>query len=190
MSIPQFETDRLILKAVTLDDAPAYEKHFIDYEVIRYLSSTVPWPYPQKGIIDFINNYIIPNQGKDHWIWGIFLKMNSSELIGVVDLWRDGQPENRGFWLGRKFWGQGIMTEAVEPVTTYAFVELGFEALVLANALGNVRSRRVKEKAGARFLRVEPAKYVDPQFTEQEIWVLEKSAWLQLQPQPHHFARL
>ena len=82
------------------------------------------------------------------------------------------------------------MTEAVEPVTTYAFVELGFEALVLANALGNVRSRRVKEKAGARFLRVEPAKYVDPQFTEQEIWVLEKSAWLQLQPQPHHFARL
>ncbi len=85
------------------------------------------------------------------------------------ELWRDGHPENRGFWLGRKFWGRGLMTEAVEPVTDYAFNELGFERLVFSNAAGNTRSARIKEKSGAHLRRVEPAKFVDPAYTEHEI---------------------
>jgi len=40
-----------------------------------------------------------------------------------------------------------------------------------------MRSRRVKEKTGAKFLRVEPAKFVDPTLTEHEIWELEKEKW-------------
>jgi len=39
MILPKFETQRLILKEVTLEDAPSYEKYFVDYEVIRYLSA-------------------------------------------------------------------------------------------------------------------------------------------------------
>ena len=38
------------------------------------------------------------------------------------------------------------MTEAVVPVMDHAFNNLGFEKMVLANDLGNDRSRRVKEK--------------------------------------------
>lgn len=174
---PQFSTERLILKPVTLRDAPSYEKHFVDYEVIRHLSVTVPWPYPQNGIVDFINNYILPNQGKDHWIWGIFLKENPEELIGIVDLWRVGRTENRGFWLARKHWGKGLMTEAVFPVMDYAFGDLGFEKLIFANAVGNKASHKVKEKTGARLVDVRPAKFVDPQYTEHEIWELTKSDW-------------
>lgn len=110
-------------------------------------------------------------------VWGIFLKEAPDELIGAVDLWREGKPEHRGFWLGRKYWGQGFMTEAVEPVMDYAFDELGFDVLIFANAVGNIGSRRIKEKTGARLLRVEPAKFVDPKFTEHEIWELRKEDW-------------
>ena len=46
----------------------------------------------------------------------MFLKTNPNELIGAVDLYRDGKPENRGFWLGKPFWKQGIMTEAVTVI--------------------------------------------------------------------------
>jgi len=177
MEIPTFKTKRLILKEIDLKDAPSYQRNFVDYEVIRNLSAVVPWPYPENGIIDFIITEILPNQGKDRWMWGIFLKENPMELIGVVDLWRKGRPENRGFWLGCRFWGKGYMTEAVAPVMDFAFSQLGFDKLVFSNASGNIGSRRIKEKTGAKFLRTEPAKFVDPKFTEREVWELTKVAW-------------
>ncbi len=70
------------------------------------------------------------------------------------------------------------MTEAVELVMDYAFNELEFSSLIFANALGNIGSRRIKEKTGAKLLRVEPAKFVDPKFTEHEIWELKKVDWI------------
>jgi [ribosomal protein S5]-alanine N-acetyltransferase len=174
--LPVFETNRLILRGVKESDAESWQKHFADYEVIRNLSSLVPWPYPIDGVANFLK-VILPQQGINRWVWGIFLKENPDELIGCVDLWREGRPEHRGFWLGKKYWGKGYMTEAVTPVMDYAFSDLGFEVLVFANASGNSRSRRVKEKTGARLLRVAPAKFVDPAFTEHEIWELRKEDW-------------
>ena len=176
-SLPVFHTPRLILKAIAETDTPAYEKHFVDYEVIRQLADAVPWPYPEGGIIEFIKGTILPNQGQDKWDWGIFLAANSSELIGGIGLRREGKPGHRGFWLGRAFWGRGYMTEAVEPIIDYAFTELGFERLLFDNALGNIKSRRVKEKTGCRFLRVEPARFVDPAYREREFWELSREDW-------------
>lgn len=175
--IPPFETKRLILRAVVESDATAWQRNFDDYEVIRHLSAHVPWPYPKDGVLNFLKSSILPSQGRDRWVWGIFLNDASSELIGVVDLWREGRPEHRGFWLAHKYWGQGLMTEAVEPIMDYAFDELGFDVLVFANAVGNIGSRRIKEKTGARLLRVEPSKFVDPKYTEHEIWELRKADW-------------
>lgn len=177
-NLPSFETKRLILKGVTSEDIPSYQKHFSNYEVISHLSAAVPWPFPDNGVEEFLNNVIFPTQGKTQWLWGIFEKENPHEIIGAVHLWRDSRPENRGFWLGQPFWGKGYMTEAVEPVMDYAFHDLRFEKLVFANAVGNERSRRVKEKTGARLIAVKPAKFVNPNFTEHEVWELTKSEWL------------
>lgn len=176
--IPTFHTPRLILRELTAADAPAYERHFVDYNVIRFLSSVVPWPYPEGGVQEYLKNEVEPIQGKGRWVWGITLKEAPDEVIGGVDLWREGRPENRGFWLGHKYWGRGYMTEAVEPVMDYAFNHLGFEKLVFANAVGNVRSGRVKEKTGARLIGVAPAQFVDPVFTERQVYELTKDEWV------------
>lgn len=66
--IPRFETERLLLRGVTLADEQAYKRNFVDYEVIRHLSVAVPWPYPESGIRDFIHNFILPNQGRNRWL--------------------------------------------------------------------------------------------------------------------------
>ena len=176
-ALPQFHTNRLLLRPPVLADTPSYQRHFADYEVIRQLAAHVPWPYPEDGAADYLQNIIAPKQGQDYWAWVICLKEDTATVIGAIDLWRMGKPENRGFWLGREFWGRGIMTEAVMPVTDHAFDDLGFEELILSNALGNHRSRQVKEKTGARLLRVEPAAFVDPAYREHEIWQLTKSDW-------------
>lgn len=49
--LPIFTTERLILREVTEEDAPAYEKNFVDYEVISQLASVVPWPYPTVAFL-------------------------------------------------------------------------------------------------------------------------------------------
>ncbi len=175
--VPELVTNRLILRGPTAADIPSYERHFVDWEVVRHLSSGVPWPYPEGGIEDFMLTKIIPRQGQDRWFWGLFLKDRPDELIGGIELWREGRPEHRGFWLGHAFWGRGLMTEAATAVTDCAFDVLGFEILIFSNAQGNVRSRRVKEKTGARLLYTEPAGFHDPNYCEHEIWELTKEDW-------------
>lgn len=178
-AVPELETERLWLREVTPEHIPAYERHFVDYEVISHLSAAAPWPYPKNGVREFLEQFVFPRQGKDRWVWGIFLKTAPRELVGAVDIWRDGNPEHRGFWLARAHWGKGLMTEAVRPVTDYAFNTLVFDKLVFTNALGNVRSRRIKEKTGARLVSVAPAQFVNPDLTEQEIWELTRLEWAQ-----------
>ena len=173
--IETLETERLCLRGVSAVDSPALQRNFNDYEIIRHLARIVPWPYPTDGASQFIAS-VLPTQGQDRWVWGLFLKNAPEELIGIIDL-RRGEGENRGFWLARRFWGQGLMTEATNAVTDYAFGTLGFERLILCNAVGNTGSRRLKEKAGARFLRVEPATFVDEAYTQHDVWELGKAAW-------------
>ncbi len=176
--IPEFKTQRLVLKMPTLErDEWAYKKHFVNYEVIRHLSHRVPWPYPEDGIKDFLENLIMPELGKTRWLWGIFLKSNPGELIGAVEYFNTDEKENRGFWLSEAHWGSGIMTEAVSCLNDYAFNELGFDKLYLCNALGNIKSRRIKEKNGAKFLYIEPFNFVDPNLNEHEVWELTKKDW-------------
>jgi RimJ/RimL family protein N-acetyltransferase len=149
----------------------------VDYEVIRKLSRTAPWPYPENGVEEYLENVILPNQGIARWTWGIFLRNQPENLIGCVDLWKNGNPENRGFWLGRKFWNKGIMTEAVYPIIDFAFNTVGFEHLIFSNAVDNIGSRKIKEKTGCELIDIRQAEFVDPVFTEQEIWKLSLENW-------------
>jgi len=185
LNIPTLGTERLILRELIESDAPAYQKYFVNYEVIRQLTLSVPWPYPEDGVLNYLRSEILPNQGKDRWFWAITLRDEPTELIGAIELLRHASPCNRGFWLGQPFWGRGYMTEAVEPVTDYAFNSLGFEKLVFGNAVGNRRSSRIKEKSGAQLVRREPARYVDPTLVEREIFELSKDAWFRLKAKSH-----
>lgn len=182
--IPTFMTRRLILRPIELSDAESYENQFNDYEVISHMSAAVHWPYSKGDVARYLESVVLPFQGTTRWTWVLLLKEQPDVVIGCVDLWREGNPENRGFWLGKKYWGLGYMTEAVEPVTKYAFIELGFEKLIFANAVGNIRSRRIKEKTGAQLISIEPAKFVNPAYQQQEVWELTKDAWQKFKNHP------
>jgi RimJ/RimL family protein N-acetyltransferase len=177
VTIPTFETDRLILRGVQISDAPSYQKNFAHHDVIKFLSANVPWPYPENGAEFYIKNMVLPQQGKTRWNWGIFLKSDPHELVGAVELFHPGIPENRGFWLSQKLWGKGIMTEAVKPVIDFAFNILNLKSLIFANAIENTGSHRVKEKTGARPIDIRPAKYADPNLTHAQYWELTKDDW-------------
>ena len=180
--IPALRTPRLILRGPTLADVNAYRRHFVDERVVRTLSHRVPWPYPDDGVMRYIRHHVLPNQGRGRWCWGLFRRDRPEEIIGMIELWRNGTPEHRGFWLGHAFWGQGFMTEANVAVLDHAFDVLGFQRMIFVNAVGNTASRRIKEKTGCTLLGRQPGRFVDPGLTEQEVWSLTPAAWQQARP--------
>jgi RimJ/RimL family protein N-acetyltransferase len=179
LAVPTLETERLVLRQLVESDAPSYQKHFVNWEVVKTLAKGLPWPYPEGGALDYIKNFVTPYQGKDKWVWAITLKEDPSELVGAIDLLRNANPCNRGFWLAHHLWKQGLMTEAVVATTDYAFDHLGFEELHLSNATGNPASGRLKEKFGAMKIDVVPYSFMSSEYTHSERWILTKAAWRQ-----------
>lgn len=51
-----------------------------------------------------------------------------------------------GYWLGEKYQGKGIVTRACRGLISYAFHELGMEAVQASVAEKNIRSRQVCER--------------------------------------------
>lgn len=174
--LPTFETARLILRPLAIEDAEQTQELFPHWEIVRYLAKRVPWPYPPNGAREFYESAALPAiQRGDEWHWTLRLKTAPQQLIGAVSLLR--QPnENRGFWMGLSWQGQGLMTEAVEAVTDYWFGELGFPVLRAPKAVPNIASRRISEKTGMRLVGVEERDYVSGRLPT-EIWEIAKQEW-------------
>ena len=51
---PTLLTKRLILRPLTMSDAPAIQRHFNNWNIIQHLAQVVPWPYPEDGAVTFI----------------------------------------------------------------------------------------------------------------------------------------
>ena len=49
MATPILTTERLMLRPLALSDAPAIQRHFNNWNIIRNLAAVVPWPYPADG---------------------------------------------------------------------------------------------------------------------------------------------
>lgn len=176
-SVPTLHTERLTLRAVQRADIPAVQRNFEDWSTVRFLNSAIPWPYPENGASVWYETMLLPGQGITNWTWAICLKDSPDELIGIIELIQDSRPSNRGFWLDRNHRGNNYMAEAAAVVNDYAFNVLGFDKLIFDNAVGNVPSRKVKEKTGATFIGIVKATFVDPRITEMEHWELTKEAW-------------
>jgi ribosomal-protein-alanine N-acetyltransferase len=176
---PLLETRRLVLRPLREDDAPVIQRRFARWEVVRYLAAHIPWPYPDDGAASHVAQCLGQMARGEKCLWAIVLKGGPDELIGRIDLWPDDgvSRDQRGFWLDPAFAGRGLMTEAAERVTEFAFVELGWPHLWLSNAEKNRASGRIKEKQGARLIDREPSRYVSGEGMRM-VWLLTREEWL------------
>lgn len=177
--IPVLETERLWLRPHGMANAPAVQRRFDNWDVVKYLSDNVPWPYPADGAVTHATMVENDHAGglKNHW--ALWIKAGPDEAAGLISLWPDdGKARDmRGFWLDPEFQGHGYMTEAANRVTDYALVELGWPHLWLNNAKDNVRSAAVKQRQGAVLVDEELADYVCGRLPRQ-VWRLDREAWI------------
>jgi [ribosomal protein S5]-alanine N-acetyltransferase len=174
--IPEGKTERLILRPLELADAPQIQELFPHWEIVKYMLSKIPWPYPADGAIQFLRDVALPQaESGEAWHWSLRLRSDPEQLIGVINL-RKGNDTNRGFWLGLPWHGHGYMSEAAAWVNDYWFDTLGFLTLRVAKAVGNTTSRRISEKQGMRVVGIEERDYVAGRMPA-EIWEITADEW-------------
>jgi len=180
MRTPTLQTTRLILRPLAPSDAPAIQRHFNNWSIIRNLASVVPWPYPDDGAETFIKLQLARiAAGEEIYQWVLVMRAGDGEAIGNISFRPGaGDPKgNRGFWLAEPYWSRGLMTEAITAVNDFAFCTLGIESFHVCNVEANVASRRVKQKTGAQFVgHVELAHHNGQTRTER--WKVTRDGWL------------
>jgi ribosomal-protein-alanine N-acetyltransferase len=173
---PTLETSRLLLRPLEIADANEVQILFPHWEIVRYLANRVPWPYPPDGAYTFYRNAALPAMERgEQWHWTLRLKSNPATLIGSINLMA-GEENNRGFWIGLPWQGQGLISEACEVVTDYWFDTLKFSVLRVPKAIANAASRRISEKQGMRVLAMEEREYVSGRLPT-EIWEITADEW-------------
>lgn len=139
------ETDRLILRAWTPEDAPA----MFEYAKSPLVGPAAGWA-PHKNI-DETREYLQYAIEQDE-TWAVTLK-SEGRPIGAVGLHATGVDTVRelGYVLHPDCWDKGIMTEAARAVIDFGFRELGLDAIRVTNNVANSRSGRVIQKCGFRY---------------------------------------
>ena len=174
--ISTLETQRLFLKPLEIADADAIQKVFPQWEIVKFLNATIPWPYPAGAARRHLNEIALPAiERGEEWQWSIRLKTDPAQLIGIMHL-KDDEGDNRGFWLTPKWQGQGLMTEACEAATDYWFNVLHKPILRAPKAVMNIPSRRISERSGMRLVQVEERDYIAGRL-KAEIWEISAAEW-------------
>ena len=147
----KLETERLILRSWTESDADSLYRYANDPDV----GLPAGWPTIQsieesrKTIRDIYNKpetFAVCLKDTDEAIGMARLKMN-----GCTDMTERDDECELGYWLGKPFWGQGLMPEAASEIIRHGFEDLGMRRIWCGYYEGNEKSKRVQEKCGFRF---------------------------------------
>jgi [ribosomal protein S5]-alanine N-acetyltransferase len=154
----RLETERLVLRPLTLGDLDSFARFVADPETMRFIGaggtrtreqardslermieSFEAHGFGQLAIVRKEDGAVMGRCGLLLWdpaTWTITQELGDQVEIEV------------GYLLGRDYWGHGYATEAATAVRDWALGELGFERLIALIYPDNVRSIRVAEKLG------------------------------------------
>lgn len=146
--LPNFETDRLILRPrtiVDIEDCMAMDRN---PEVTKFIPG--PWNDPEAHRL-FVISRVQADFGEGLGYWSVFAKENPKQFLGwilLIPADAVGPDIEIGWRLNNFTWHKGYATEAARPVLSHAFTTLRLKCVVADIAPGNMASIRVAEKLG------------------------------------------
>ena len=155
-----FETQRLILRPWAESDAEDLYEYASDPRV----GPSAGWPVHTsvENSRDIIRNVLSAPE-----TYALVLKENGRAVgsvgLKIADASDLGIPETEaefGCWIGVPYWGQGLIPEAIEALTKYAFETLHMEKLWYGYYAENSKSKRVCEKCGFTYAYTKENVYV------------------------------
>lgn len=149
------KTNRLVLRPWELHDVKNLYKYAKEPEV-GLLAGWIPHRSVDESKIVLTQILMFPNK------FALFHKINQ-EVIGSIGLLIGDESHihlqrdeaELGFWIGKPYWGQGLMVEAIEKVLSYAFDEMRLREVWCGCFEENEQSYRVQQKCGFTYQRTE-----------------------------------
>lgn len=145
------QTERLLLRRWEESDAEDLFRYARDPDV----GPVCGWP-PHQDVEESLS--VIRNVLSGPECYAVCLK-EDRKAIGCIELRLNGRTDmtdrddecELGYWLGKPFWGRGVMPEAAKEIIRHAFEDLGMEKVWCGYYDGNLKSRRCQEKCGFRY---------------------------------------
>lgn len=147
------ETTRLLLRRFAVEDASAMFRNWAsDDQVTKYLT----WP-THTSVAEteaVMQSWLDHYERKDYYQWAIVLKSMGNQPIGsiaVVALDDSVKKAQIGYCIGRSWWHQGIMTEALKAVIGYLIDEVGVKRVAAYHDTRNPHSGAVMKNCGMQY---------------------------------------
>lgn len=143
-----FETERLILRQWSMDDAESLYEYARDPQI----GPIAGWPVHTsvensreiiKNVLAVPETYAICLKQDNRAVGSVSLFIGGKSNIDIAD--DEGEI---GYWIGVPFWGKGFVTEAVKEIIRHGFEDLALKKLWSGYFEGNIKSKRVQERCG------------------------------------------
>ena len=145
----ELETDRLILRKISLEDASdLYKNVFNNFSYYKYY-----YQLPFQDFFEYkelVSKYEEWYNNGNHFRLGIVLR-ESNEMIGTIQLHTKDMLNNNckvGYIIGYNFQNKGYMKEALNCVISFAFNTLKFHRIQTEIVVGNNNSIKLVENLG------------------------------------------
>ena len=140
------DCDKCVVREWAPSDKPVLAQFANNRKVWRNLTDKFPYPYTEADAdwwLKFVAQMVEPT----HWA----IEVDSVSVGGIGVTLRDGifvKSGLFGYWLAEPYWGRGIMSAAVKPVSRFAMSSFGLVRLEAPVLAWNPASMRVLEKSG------------------------------------------
>jgi ribosomal-protein-alanine N-acetyltransferase len=152
----RLETERLVLAVPSEADAPSLFQ-LVGGEDRKEVTAGLIWDGPDEigDTIGFIRQAQTERFGDSGFHWAIHdksgeLSGTAGSAIGMISARPSEQPGRGdvGYWLGKPYWGQGLMTEALTAVLDLSFEDLDHVKMEAEIFTDNARSMKLVESLG------------------------------------------
>ncbi len=148
MSFPeQIETERMFLRPFAPRDLDSLVENLGNWEVTKWLSTNVPFPYGPADGEEFIATAITDFKAGSSIRYAIEDKATGCH-IGGIRIFSVTPETEIGYWMRPDFWGRGLGTELLNGVLGTGFDGGIIKSYVAQTADNNHASRRILEKVG------------------------------------------
>jgi len=145
------ETERLIFRRLTLEDADELAALYSDPEVMRFFGGVRSRQQAVEQIEECMRMY----NKLGFSFWATIHKVDN-RFIGrcglLHQIFGDRHEYEVAYAIARAYWNQGLATEAARAIKDYAFDNFEFPRLISLIDPLNIASTRVAEKNGMRYL--------------------------------------
>ncbi|HUA76198.1 MAG TPA: bifunctional GNAT family N-acetyltransferase/(deoxy)nucleoside triphosphate pyrophosphohydrolase [Acetobacteraceae bacterium] len=145
-------TERLSLRPFRAEDAAEMHRLVNDWAVVRNLSK-LPYPYPRELADEWIVSTATELAAGRAYHLAITGREGEREiLVGTVGLRLDmaGDAAHLGYWVGRRYWGHGVATEAAGRLARWALANLALGRITASVSIDNPASAAVLRRIGFR----------------------------------------